>query len=82
MGRNKKREMGEIYTLRFIRLVCNRRLLAQGNLCPRAISHPHGCSEGDIGRKKRRMSACKQGGRVWGLRGWGVKGRKNEAANT
>lgn len=56
MGRDK------IYTLRFIRLVCNRRLLAQGNRCPPAISHPHGCSQGDIGRKKRRMSACKQVG--------------------
>lgn len=45
--------MGEIYTLRFIRLVCNRRLLAQGNQCPQAISLPHGCSQGDIGRKKK-----------------------------
>lgn len=53
MGEDKEVEIGEIYILRFIRPVCNLRLLAQGNQCPQAISHPHGCLQGDTGRKKR-----------------------------
>lgn len=77
-GIKKEKWGGNIYTLRFIRLVCNRRLLAQGNQCPRAVSHPRGCSQGDIGRKRRRMSACKQGGGVEDRRGGGGGGLGRE----